>query len=164
MGFGTVVKTKLTLGINVSPTRSSCCCWSRTSKKGGTWQPTIISPQWIGHNVAKKNKTSLPGTVNKVRKEAPAVVQHMKEPLNSTTLYKSGDATMTVYQSKAKKNVIIFGTLHPSIAVADNSKKILERVNLYIDKNMMLILSITWQGNAQLELAPDDDLQATFDQ
>ena len=102
--------------------------------------------------------------MNKVRKEAPAVVQHMKEPLHSTTLYKSGDATMTVYQSKAKKNVIIFGTLHPSIAVADNSKKILERVNLYIDKNMMLILSITWQGNAQLELAPDDDLQATFDQ
>jgi len=29
----------------------------------------------------------------------------MKETLHSTTLYKSGDVTMTVYQGKAKKNV-----------------------------------------------------------
>jgi len=64
---------------------------------------------------------------------------------------------MTVYQGKANKNVIILGTLHPSITVADNSKKIPERVKPYIDKNMVLILSIKWQGNAQLELPPEDD-------
>jgi len=29
----------------------------------------------------------------------------MEKPLHSTTLYKSGDATMIVYQDKAKKNV-----------------------------------------------------------
>jgi len=96
--------------------------------------------------------------VNKIRKEVPAVVKHMKEPLHSTTLYKSGDATMTVYQGKAKKNVIILTTLHPSITVADNPKKIPERVKAYIDKNMVLIVSIKWQGNTELELAPEDDL------
>ena len=35
----------------------------------------------------QKYKTSLLGTVNKIRKEVPAVVKHMKEPLYPTTLY-----------------------------------------------------------------------------
>ena len=35
----------------------------------------------------QKYKTSLLETVNKIRKEVPAVVKHMKEPLYSTTLY-----------------------------------------------------------------------------
>ena len=35
----------------------------------------------------QKYKTSLLGTVNKIRKEVPAVVKHIKEPLYSTTLY-----------------------------------------------------------------------------
>jgi len=65
---------------------------------------------------------------------------------------------MTVYQGKAKKNVIILNTLHPSITVADNLKKIPKMAKPYIDKNMMLILSIKWQGNTQLELRPEDDL------
>jgi len=33
------------------------------------------------------------------------VVKHMTKPLHSTTLYKLGDATKTVDQGKAKKNV-----------------------------------------------------------
>ena len=44
----------------------------------------------------QKYKTSLLGTVNRIRTEVPAVVKHMKKPLYSTTLHKSGDATMTV--------------------------------------------------------------------
>ena len=54
---------------------------------------------------------------------------------------------MTVYQGKAKNNVIILNTLHPSITVANNSKMIRERVQAYIDTDMVLILSIKWQGN-----------------
>jgi len=96
------------------------------------------------------------GTVNKIRKEVSAVVKYRKEPLHSATLYKPGDATMTVYQGKAKKNVVIFSTLHQSITVTGKGLK------AYIDKNMLLILSIKWQGNTQLELAPEDDLSATF--
>jgi len=65
---------------------------------------------------------------------------------------------MTVYQGKAKKNVIILITLHLSITAADNSKKTPERSKPYIAKNMVLILSIKWQGNTQLELPPEDDL------
>ena len=35
----------------------------------------------------RKYKTSLLETVNKIRKEVPAVVKHIKEPLYSTMLY-----------------------------------------------------------------------------
>jgi len=73
----------------------------------------------------QKSKASLLRTVKKMRKE-PAVAKNMQEPLHSTTLYKSGDATMTDYQGKAKKYVVILSTLHTSITVADNPKKIPE--------------------------------------
>ena len=59
------------------------------------------------------------------------MVKHMKEPLYSTTLHKSGDVTMTVYQGKTKKNVAILSTLHQSITIADNAKKTPERVKAY---------------------------------
>ena len=73
------------------------------------------------------------GTVNKIRKEVPAVVKHMKESLYSTALYKCGDVTMTVYQGKAKKNVAILSTLHQKITIADNTKKTSENVRAYND-------------------------------
>ena len=79
----------------------------------------------------QKCKTSLLGTVNRIRKEVPAVVKNMKEPLYSTTLYKSGDVRMTVYQGKTKKNVAILSTLHQNITIADNAKKTPESVKAY---------------------------------
>ena len=51
----------------------------------------------------QKYKTSLLGTVNRICKEVLAVVKDIKEPLYSTTLYKSGIVTMTVYRGKARK-------------------------------------------------------------
>ena len=81
----------------------------------------------------QKCKTSLLGTVNRIRKKVPAVVKHMKEPLYSTTLYKSGDVTMTVYQEKARKNVVLFSTLHQNITIAENAKKTSESVKAYND-------------------------------
>ena len=81
----------------------------------------------------QKYKTSLRGTVNRIRKEVPAVVKHMKEPLYTTALYKSGDVTKTVYQGKTKKNVAILSTLHQNITIADNVKKIPESAKAYND-------------------------------
>ena len=61
------------------------------------------------------------------------MVKHMKEPLYSTTLYKSGDVTMTVYQGKTKKNVAISSTLRQNITIAENAKKTPEIVKAYND-------------------------------
>ena len=46
----------------------------------------------------------------------------------------SSHSTVTVYQGKAKKNMVILSTLHPSVTVADNSKKIPGRVKLTLTK------------------------------
>ena len=81
----------------------------------------------------QKYKTSLLATVNRIRKEVLAVVKHMKEPLYSTTLYKSGDVTITVYQAKTKKNVAILSTLYQNITIADNAKKTPESVKAFND-------------------------------
>ena len=81
----------------------------------------------------QKYKTSLLGTVNRIRKEVPAVVKYMKELLYSTTLYKFGDVTMTIYQGKAKKNVAILSTLRQNITIVDNAKKTPESVKTYND-------------------------------
>ena len=61
------------------------------------------------------------------------MVKHMKEPLYSTTQYKSGDVTMTVYQGKTKKNVAFPSTLRQNITIADNAKKTPEIVKAYND-------------------------------
>ena len=81
----------------------------------------------------QKYKTSLLVTVNRIRKKVPAVIQHIKEPLYSTTLYKSGDITMIVYQGKTKKIVAILSTLHQNITIADNAKKTPESIKAYCD-------------------------------
>ena len=84
----------------------------------------------VGHRVAKI-QYQLSGTVNRIRKEEPAVVKHMKEPLYSITLYKFRDVTMTAYEDKTKKNVVIFSTPHQNITTADNAKKTPESVKAY---------------------------------
>ena len=106
----------------------------------------------------QKYKTSFLGTVKRIRKEVPAAVKHMKEPLCSTTLYKSGDVAMTVYQGKAQKNAAILSTLHQNITSADNAKKHLKVSKLTMTQNMVLILWIKWQGITLLEFPPKDDL------
>ena len=81
----------------------------------------------------QKYKTCFRGTVNRILKKEPAVVKLMKEPLYSITLYKFGDVTMTVYEDKTKKNVVIFSTLHQNITIADIAKKTPESVKAYND-------------------------------
>ena len=81
----------------------------------------------------QKYKTSLLETVSKILEEVLALVKLMKEPLYSTTLYKYGNVPMTVYQAKAKKNVIILITRHQNITIIDNAKTTVKSVEAYND-------------------------------
>lgn len=79
----------------------------------------------------KSADTSLVGTVNKARKEIPPAVQQSKATLYDTKLLKKDSVTLTVYQGKAKKNVLVMSTLHPSISIAETEKKVPEPVQFY---------------------------------
>jgi len=79
----------------------------------------------------KEKQTSLLGTVNKIRREVPLPLKKMKEELHSCKLYKSGDITLTAYQGKVNKHVLILSTMHSDITIADNAKKTPETVSSY---------------------------------
>ena len=63
-------------------------------------------------NQLKEKQTSLLGTVNKIRREVPLSFRKMKEDLHSCKLYKSGNITLTAYQGKVNKHLLILSTVH----------------------------------------------------
>lgn len=75
--------------------------------------------------------TSIVGTVNRVRREIPASVKTAKEELYKTSLLKTGDTTLTVYQTKPNKNVLILSTMHQDITISPSSKRKPETVLFY---------------------------------
>ena len=79
----------------------------------------------------KKKKASLVGTMNKVRLELPASAKCLKQ-CYSSKLMKAGDiATLTVYQSKPKKNVCVLSSLHMSVELGESKKKKPEKIKFY---------------------------------
>jgi len=80
----------------------------------------------------QKRKTSLVGTLKRNRSEVPYCVRPGNDPLYSTTLYTSGDASLTSYQGKTKKNVLILSSMHSGCDINEESeKKIPETVEFY---------------------------------
>ena len=76
-------------------------------------------------------KTSIVGTMNRIRREIPPAIKTMKAPLHSTMVLRTKNTTLTVYQAKTSKNVILLSNLHKSVSCSDNRKKIPETVNFY---------------------------------
>ena len=60
----------------------------------------------------------------------PLSLTKIKKELHSCKLYKSGDTTLTAYQGRVNKLVLILSTIHKDITVTDNSKKATETVLL----------------------------------
>ena len=82
-------------------------------------------------NQLKEKQTSLLGTVNKIRREVPLPLRKTKEDVHSCKQYKSGDITLTAYQGKVNKHVLVLSTMHKDITRANNAKKIPEVVSSY---------------------------------
>jgi hypothetical protein len=70
--------------------------------------------------------------IKEIRREIPAVLAMERAPLHETTLLRNGDdATLTVYQGKVNKNVLLLSTLHSTIDIGTNPKKLPETVQFY---------------------------------
>ena len=82
----------------------------------------------------QQKSTTIVGTMNRARREVPTIVKTAQDPLFSTTLLKHEDrATMTIYQGKPAKNVILLSTMHSGVTIKDNEKKTPETVAFYND-------------------------------
>ena len=71
------------------------------------------------------------GTFNKSRRELPEAVCKSKANLYDTKLLKTGNTTLTMYQDRKKKNVLILSTMHPSIEIGVNEKQTPETIKFY---------------------------------
>jgi len=85
----------------------------------------------LAKDLMKKN-TSIVGTVNRIRREVPLSAKLSKDPLYSSVVYKAGDMTLTCYQGKPNKNVLILSSMHPDVKVDSKTlKKKPETVTFY---------------------------------
>ena len=79
------------------------------------------------HSLAKKlrkKKTSIVGTINKVRRELPSLAKTTQATGYSSVLVKADDvATLTIYQCKRKQNVCVLSSLHMSVGVDSTEKR-----------------------------------------
>lgn len=76
--------------------------------------------------------TTLVGTLNRNRREVPPTAKTRKQPLHSTVVYKNDDGTtLTVYQGKTNKNVLLLSSLHSHVSVSESQKRTPETVQFY---------------------------------
>ena len=74
---------------------------------------------------------SIVGTVNRIRKEIPQEIKKMKEDLFTTKIFKHDCCTLTVYQAKTAKNVLLLSTMHSTVDIGDDRKSKPETVTFY---------------------------------
>jgi hypothetical protein len=81
----------------------------------------------------KEKGTTIVGTMNRARREIPDVAKVGKDELYSTKLLKNEESgsTLTIYQGKKKKNVIILSSMHSNVTISSNEKKTPETVSFY---------------------------------
>ncbi|GFX02597.1 catenin alpha [Trichonephila clavipes] len=66
------------------------------------------------------------------RKEVPEFVKKVRMPLYDTLLLEHDDITLTVYQGKTRKNVLLLSSLHPTADIGNNHpKKLPETISFY---------------------------------
>lgn len=79
----------------------------------------------------KAKNTSLVGTVNRARREIPQCVKQSREDRYKTHILKNKDSTLTVYQGKPSKNVLLLSTVHSTVGIGEGTKQIPETVSYY---------------------------------
>ena len=82
-------------------------------------------------NQLKEKQASLLGTVTKIRKEVQLPLRKRIEDLHSCKLCESGDITLTAYQGKVNKHMLILSTMHKDITISNKAKKTPETVSSY---------------------------------
>ncbi|XP_051956395.1 piggyBac transposable element-derived protein 4-like isoform X1 [Xyrauchen texanus] len=76
------------------------------------------------------NKTTIVGTMNKIRREMPRST-HAQSERFSTKVMRAGKVTLTIYQAKPKKNVCILSTMHQTVSTDNGAKKLPNTVSHY---------------------------------
>ena len=79
----------------------------------------------------KKKKTSLVGTMNKVRLELPASAKCLQQRYSRKLMKTSNMAILIVYQCEPKKNVCVLSSLQMFVELGESEKKKLKKIEFY---------------------------------
>ena len=79
----------------------------------------------------KQREIGIVGTINRIRKEIPQEIKKTKEDLYATKVFKHDGCTLTVYQAKTTKNVLLLTTMHFTVDIGDDPKSKPKTVNFY---------------------------------
>lgn len=71
----------------------------------------------------KTRKTSMVGTVNRIRREIPQEIKKMKAELYATSVLENDGNLLVVYQGKRSKNVLVLSTMHTGVQITGGEKK-----------------------------------------
>lgn len=72
----------------------------------------------------KSKGTSLVGTMNRVRKEVPPFAKKNRHQNYDTTVLKRENCTLTIYQCKKNKNVLLLRSIHPIVKIDSTIKNL----------------------------------------
>ncbi|XP_046387290.1 uncharacterized protein LOC124161088 [Ischnura elegans] len=91
---------------------------------------SFFTSLYLAETLRSKN-TSVVGTINRSRREIPSEIKTCRMQLHETRVLKKDNVTLTVYQGKKNKNVLIVSTMHPNVTVNLGSKHKPETVLFY---------------------------------
>ena len=79
----------------------------------------------------KSKKTTLVGTMKKFRREIPQEIKYCKYECFDSVILTNDACTLTVYQSKSSKNIIVMSSLHSTVNIENSPKKLPETIAYY---------------------------------
>ncbi|XP_059396143.1 uncharacterized protein LOC132128137 [Carassius carassius] len=84
----------------------------------------------LAHKLLSR-KTTILGTVNKIRREIPQSTRHIDRNEFTTQVFSTTAATLTAYAPKRKKTVYILSSMHSMIQTDNTTKRKPNTVTLY---------------------------------
>ncbi|XP_068250733.1 piggyBac transposable element-derived protein 4-like [Palaemon carinicauda] len=84
----------------------------------------------LAEKLLAKN-TSLVGTVNRIRREIPISIRNTRDKQYSSQILKHNQCTLTVYQCKKNKNVLLLSTVHKKVEIGNDSKITPDTISYY---------------------------------
>ncbi|GBP11839.1 hypothetical protein EVAR_74487_1 [Eumeta japonica] len=130
--FSTKEKMKAGHKTKASVNPLLCVSWNLFANTGrNVTTDNFFTSLSLANNLLAK-LTTIVGTLNRARREVPPYVKSLHMTLFETKILKSDRCTLTIYQGKRNKNVLLLSTLHENVEIDSNHpKKKPETVTFY---------------------------------
>ncbi|XP_042611445.1 uncharacterized protein LOC122144537 [Cyprinus carpio] len=117
----------ITVDVQLFPSKTRCCFLEYIATKPDKFGIKF----WVACDLKSNRKTTILGTVNKIRGEIPQSARHTDRNEFTTQVFSTTAATLTAYAPKRKKTVYILSSMHSVIQTDNTTKRKPNTVTLY---------------------------------